>query len=996
MVLPITRQEPPFWKVAFFVSACWLAGCSQSTPPDEILRTASLALSKGDYQKVETLASRMPTEAEQWQAVTMLAAEAATKQGNLRDALSRYEQVVEHDPQSDKGQEAQFYRAETLLGLSELTLAEQAYRDVLQSSPADGLTNARLAFLMSITGREWESLPHYFVLIKRGDADYRELSLVADVGRAIEQPEFLKTCQQQNPDDLAVRQALVAVAYHEGEENAQARLAELAAAAPQLLSVQARLGEFIVDSPDPAAFLRWHEQLPANASEHPDIWLVRGLWARKQGQLRVAVDCFYESIVRTPFHRRAYHVLAQALVALDDKRADEVLAYSERLIELTQSVDQVLILEGDYEPSFQRTAQLLEELGRLWEACAWAVVARDTFPNATWPQEIFDRHTPRLTEDLPWIASEFNPIAGRTPGTVPAFFELLKAARADSEAPRVTTTLSGSIRFENVASIPFTYYNADDPATKGLRTMEQTGGAVGVLDVDRDGQPDVLLTQGVAWRHGQAEPQPDPDRRDALFRNRHGDFQDVTEFLGGDSGYGQGCSVVDLDNDGFEDLYIANVGRNAVYRNMGDGTFVDISDQIELAPPAWTVSTLCMDLNDDGLPDLFDVNYLEGEDLYVMICGGRACSPSVFSGAQDQLLINDGQGGFERLPDATPATDSKGLGAVAFWLEPGQRPVIFVANDQVANYFLVNTPADNPWNIQLSNQAMINGLALNDVGLAMACMGVAVDDWDNNGLYDLFVTNFHAEPNTLYLQDAPGLFLDNTRAAGLQAASIPYTGWGTQSLDADLDGWPDLVVVNGHVDDYRDEGGEYQMRPQVFQNSEGRFRELDPEQAGAWFGEKILGRGLARLDWNLDGRPDFIVSSVNERVSVLQNTSTNTGHYVKVRLTAVQTARDAIGAHVTLRAGGRRWTRQLTAGDGYQASNERELLFGVGEAATIDELTVVWPSGGTSELVDFAADCQVRLVEGMPIGTQVRDDQLESVTVEVAAPGNPPSPEPVP
>lgn len=978
-------RKLPFLKVAFFTSiACLVAGCSRPTPPEEILRTASLSLSKGDYGKVEELAASMPDSAKQWQAVTMLAAEAATKQGRLRDALDRYQRVVEKDAKSEHGLEAQFYGAETLLGLYELTEAEVAYRRVLDDNPNDGITNARLAFLLSLTGREWEALRHYFVLIKRGDADYRELSLAADVGRAIEQPEFLEACLEKNPNDLAVRQALAARAYHDGDENAEALLSALASDSPELINVQAMLGEFIVDSPEVNAFRNWHAALPPEADEHPGIWLVRGLWARKQGNLPVAVDCFYESILRTPFHRRAYHVLAQALVVLEDERADDVLAYSNQLIELTQTVDQVLITEGAHEEAFRRTTELLEKLGRTWEACAWAVVSRDRFPRAKWPDEVFQRHSERLNESLPWVEPASNVIAHQLPGSVPQFFELLKSQSAGERRTEVASGSNGRIRFEETSLLPFEYYNAHDPETRGLRTMEQTGGAVGVLDLDSDEFPDVFLTQGTEWISGESVPVSDSTLSDRLFRNRRGaEFQDVTEFLGGDSGFGQGCSVFDFNNDGFDDLYVANVGGNAVYLNMGDGTFHNVTNTMSLAPAAWTVSTLCMDLNADGLPDLFDVNYLQGEDLYTRICGGRACSPSVFPGAQDQLLINNGEGGFELIKDATPAENSKGLGVVAFHMQPGQRPVIFIANDQVANYFLVNSPSDNQWNIELSNQAMINGLALNDVGLAMACMGVAVDDWDNNGLYDLFVTNFHAEPNTLYLQDAPGLFLDNTRAAGLQAPSVPYTGWGTQSLDADLDGWPDIVLTNGHVDDYRDEGGEYHMRPQFFQNYKGRFRELDPENVGAWFGQKFLGRGLARLDWNADGRPEFIVSNMNAPVSMLRNDSADTGHFVKVRLAAVTSARDAIGARVTIDAGGKSWTRQLTAGDGYLASNERELLFGIGTATTLDRIQVYWPSGSSSTVKALTADCIVQLVEKMPTSTILWSGECDSVTVDV-------------
>ena len=252
----------------------------------------------------------------------------------------------------------------------------------------------------------------------------------------------------------------------------------------------------------------------------------------------------------------------------------------------------------------------------------------------------------------------------------------------------------------------------------------------------------------------------------------------------------------------------------------------------------------------------------------------------------------------------------------------------------------------------------------------MACMGIAIDDINGNNLPDLFVTNFHNEANTLYVQDSPGLFIDTTKAAGLQAASIPFTGWGTQALDADLDGRPDLVVANGHVDDYRDEGGEYQMRPQFFRNLGGRFQELLVDDLGPWFGGKYLGRGLARVDWNQDGLPEFIVSNMNSPLSVLKNTSTNTGHFLRIRLSATSTARDAIGSRVTIETSGRQVTRQLMAGDGYMASNERVVEFGLGGSDSVDEVSIRWPSGASSILNSPPVDATYFVVEGSNLATR--------------------------
>ncbi|MEO2013635.1 MAG: FG-GAP-like repeat-containing protein [Fuerstiella sp.] len=971
---------PPFLKVAFFVGSAIIAvvtitGCSRSVPPADLIVAAQEALRASDAERVEELIGQIPRGADEWQAGQLLAGEAAFKDDRPEVALKYYLDAARQDELSSDGQLAVFSAAEIYLELGQLSAAEPVYRSILKRQPDNGLTNERMAFLLSMTGRRWEALNHYFVLIKAGDADYRELGLAADVGRAIEQSEFLEKCLQLSPDDKLVRLAVATHVFDEGEPEARELLEPLVVSSPELISAQSMLGELLVDGTQDR-FIEWHKSLPPDADQSPDIWFVRGLWARKQSDLNTAADCFWQTVIRTPFHRRAFYMLGQVLIALDDPQAEEIVSYSEHLIDLSQSVDQVLISEGNDQHAVWQTAVTLEALGRTWEACAWGVVGRRRFPGADWPAQIFSRHSHKLNDQLARIEPHRNPVASRAADAVPGFAMLLekveKSQLSHQDRSADSFSQAAQIQFADAQVIPFQYFNGADPETKGVRTFEQTGGGVAILDFDLDGTPDVFLPQGSEWRTGDTVPTPSTARADKLFRNIAGrEFRDASENLAGpDSGFGQGCSVGDFNNDGFPDVYVANVGRNGLYENMGDGTFCNVTQAAGLTDTSWTASTLMCDLNADDLPDIFDVNYLSGDDVFEKICQGRACSPGVFSGARDRLLINRGDGTFVEVADVTPRVNSKGLGIVAFETQLDRRSVLFIANDQVANYFLRNRPTDDLHNIQLVNDALLIGLAFNDDGLPMACMGIAIDDMNGNNLPDLFVTNFHNEANTLYLQDSPGLFIDATKSAGLQAASIPFTGWGTQALDADLNGQPDLVVANGHVDDYRDEGGEYQMRPQFFRNLGGRFQEMSADDLGPWFAEKYLGRGLARVDWNQDGLPEFIVSNMNSPLSVLENTSTNTGHFLRVRLRATQSARDAIGARVTIDTSDRQVTRQLMAGDGYMASNERVVEFGLGGSDSVDEITIRWPSGASSILKLPPVDATYFVVEGLNLATR--------------------------
>ena len=246
-------------------------------------------------------------------------------------------------------------------------------------------------------------------------------------------------------------------------------------------------------------------------------------------------------------------------------------------------------------------------------------------------------------------------------------------------------------------------------------------------------------------------------------------------------------------------------------------------------------------------------------------------------------------------------------------------------------------------------------------------MGVAAGDADGDGRLDIFVTNFRNEANTLYLQTDRLAWLDRTRTAGLYAASFDLLGFGTQFLDADLDGDQDLVLVNGHVGDLRHHGVAYAMRPQLFENvGQGKFEERRGSAAGEYFDGEYLGRGFARVDWNRDGKPDLAVNHLSSPATLVTNRSTTTHHFLTVRLVGTQSARDAIGAVVAIRSGDRVQTQQLLAGDGYMASNERALFFGLNTAEHIDQLEVLWPSGLRTTRRDARVDSDVLVIENSP------------------------------
>ena len=566
----------------------------------------------------------------------------------------------------------------------------------------------------------------------------------------------------------------------------------------------------------------------------------------------------------------------------------------------------------------------------------------------------------------------------------------------------------------HAVGIDVRFLSGNRKAGEGHFMHSFTGGGVGVLDYDRDGWPDLYVCQA-----GPDAPTKAPFlETDRLFRNQgDGTFADVTEAAGlREDRYSQGVAIGDINSDGWPDVYVGNAGKNRLYLNQGDGTFLDATDQVGITGDDWTTSVLMADLTGDGRVDLYDANYVAGSEIYTLVCQkngepDRGCAPGVFDSAPDRLWQQRADGTFVdvsgdadiRVQGSTAsATDvpesprsskprgpsprqaaepiahlgndrdqGNGLGLVAADFRGVGALDLFVANDQDANFFFQRqpnaqpSPGTNP--PRFVNDATLAGLAFDSDGRALACMGVAVGDIDGNGLLDLFVTNFHNEPCSLYRQLAPGIFNDDSRGFGLYEPTFPVLGFGTQCVDVNADGWLDLILVNGHIDDFSYNGTPWKMRPQLFLNQRGeRFVELTADALGPFFGEATLGRALARLDWNRDRKDDAAITHLDRPLALLTNRSATDGHAVSFQLVAATGDREAVGTTLTLTVGDRTLTHQLTAGDGYLSSNDRRLVIGLGDATTIDSLEIRWPDGTTSTARAVQADRDWLLVEGEP------------------------------
>lgn len=832
--------------------------------------------------------------------------------------------------------------------------AERLFEQAIAADPKFEPARKGLVELLYRQGRSWDARPHLRRIVREGEPEPAHLLLALSPDELPRfDPSFLQTCEAAAPDDPLPRLRLAREKLRTGDPDAAYDLLRRLADETESMEVSAWLGTSLVLREDLDGIVRWNAGLSDEAAEHPRIWNVRGTWARRSGQPEAAARCFWESVRREPNDRSAVSQLVVVLTELDHDRVDVFHRWMERLVELENLVrwEKASLNPG----AFPEVPRILEEMGRRYEARAWYDAALwDGFDH---PEVVAarDRLTDELGPDSPWSANPADEV-DLSGYPVPDWPEVDEGGGPASRQPPVEPS---RIRFADATAdvnVDFTFHSDADPTDAKHYLSEWDGGGAAVLDFDGNGEPDLYLTQGSEWPETTAE-----SPLDQLLRNVGGRYEAVTESADvREDRYSQGVTVGDIDQDGFPDVFVANVGPNRMFLNNGDGTFTDITEDAGVAggDDEWSSSCVLADLDGDTLPDLYVVNYLEAASLAG--CPRRpSCAPTTFEGAQDRLYLNNGDGTFR---DATEESgvvrpNGKGLGVLAIDLDGTGRLDLFVANDTTANFLFVNRAEEGP--LLFDERAIARGLAYDADGLTQSCMGIAVADVNGDETLDLFVTNFVDEANTLYVQEEFGLFEDRTAGAGLRAKGFPMLGFGTQFLDADLDGDPDLVVANGHVNPFLDRGA---MRPQCFENvGEGRFEEVT--SAGPYFDRRLLGRPLARLDWNRDGRDEFVVTHIDAPAVVLVNETPTDNHFLALELVGTRSERDAIGTRVRVRSGDRTWAMQLTAGDGYQSSNERRLLFGLGDRDTIDEVTIQWPSGGTDELRGLTVDTRYVVVE---------------------------------
>ena len=509
------------------------------------------------------------------------------------------------------------------------------------------------------------------------------------------------------------------------------------------------------------------------------------------------------------------------------------------------------------------------------------------------------------------------------------------------------------------------------PRTSHFQVPEVMGGGAALIDYDSDGWLDVFIVQG-----GTDFPPPPGPRRNAdqLFRNkRNGSFEDVSEKSGVASmppGFSFGVTSADYDNDGNPDLFITRWNSYLLLRNNGDGTFEDATEKAGLSGNRdWSSSAAFADFDNDGDLDLYVCHYLDWDAANPPICYSNrfanrvvTCLPLRFPSKPDHLFRND-VGRFVDVSDQAGITkadtNGRGLGVVAADLDADGRIDLYVANDQSSNYLFHNLG-----NLKFEEVGFETGAACASDGVFRAGMGVACGDLDGDGRPDLAVTNFFGESTTFFRNLGGGSFSDQTAAIGLAAPSRFLLGFGVSFLDANNDGRLDLATANGHVND-ETPASPYAMTAQLLLGDQnGRLVDVSAKAGPPWQ-SPIIGRGLASGDLDNDGRIDLLFIPENHPVVYAHNTTSNPAtHFVTFLLQGAQSNRDAIGARITILAGGRRQTSWRLGGGSYQSSSDHRLHFGLGQSTQVEKLEIAWPSGRVDHLRDLAADTGYLLLEG--------------------------------
>jgi hypothetical protein len=523
--------------------------------------------------------------------------------------------------------------------------------------------------------------------------------------------------------------------------------------------------------------------------------------------------------------------------------------------------------------------------------------------------------------------------------------------------------------------------------------LETIGSGVALLDYDHDGWLDIYLVNGSTYDalDGKAEPP-----HAALFHNNHdGTFTNVAQIAGvTNDRWGFGVAVGDFDNDGWPDIYVGNYGKNRLYRNNHDGTFTDIAETAGVTLGNWSTGPSFGDYDGDGRLDIFVPGYIHWDMTNLPSSGSKAvgyancqfrgaqtmCGPRGLPGEPDHLFHNNGDGTFTDVSLKAGVSDKRhyyGFSSTFVDIDDDGKVDLIVTDDSSPNYLYINK-GDGTF----QDSSFYSGFALNQDARETASMGLAVGDYKNNGLLDLYTTTFSDDYKTLYRNDGEGNFVDITPQMGIAEPTYPFLSWGTAFFDYDNDGWKDLMFVSGHVYPQVDQhnwGTSFAERPLLFHNvNHGQKFDVIPPVESSGLADVIPARGAAFGDLFNDGKIDVVINCLDHTPVLLRNVSDDRNHWVGLLLIGgSKSPRDAVGSTVYLTAGGMRQRGDVMSGGSFESSNDFRLHFGLGQSSTVDKVEIRWPDGTKETITLPNVDRYFAIEEGKGLVPSVYDGIAE-------------------
>ena len=973
-----------------FAAACLLiAGCGKAEPsagvklPPRPLRSMKNAIRKGDWQAAAEYSDAVLEKHADEPDTIALVAQVVHSNGDVSRAADLLVRACEAESFSNSARIQQTMVA--LIGVGKLYDGIDMLEEAIATHPDDLETRRWLYDFYMGTENRQQGLIHGQMLVRARKFDLELLTTLSNTERRTLDVKPLDEMTSRNPDDQRPLVGDAKIKFDEGDYGDAIELLEsIVEQHPEYVPAQTLLGRSLAAAGRMDALVRWAEKQQPPVAASPDYWLALGDWSRAHNDAAEATRAYWEATQTDPDLLEAWSKLSQSIQTLPAGAIDLDQAMQKAIQRRATLLSQFNQLKSRFERSgsisratVAEMVSTLVQLGRLWEAEAWASIAYTLPEDDSVPLDELRAGVIRELKAKPeWQLVAGHPEFALDLSTLPMprVGRVLRPTQGRSRNGEDSGAAS-SLKLVNEAEergLHFEGFTSDKLDQPGIMLHETLGCGGGTIDFDLDGWSDLYLVAA------GGQPPKKNSQSNALMRNIDGSFQEVTNASAtGDRGFGQGVAIADINADGFPDLLVLNYGPNTLLLNNGDGTFREASDQLPGNDTRWSTSAAVADLDADGIPDLMITNYCAGLEPATTKCPmkgtemARSCSPMMFPALEDQFLKGATDGGFSDQTvawDARPTVTGRGLGIVVGELDGRPGLDVFVANDMTNNHYWSRSNDSESGEYALVESAMVRGLGADDRAIAQGSMGIATGDLDHDGDLDFYVTNFDNEYNTFHEQIGEGAWRDETLKMGLLAPTTPMVGFGSEAVDLNNDGRLELIVANGHVDMFsrEDEESVYAQPLQVFQKSdEGRFHSVGDSVSGEYLQTPHVARALWTVDVDQNGSIDFAITHQTEPVALLINRSQVAGDWVRFETASPQGGRDSVGTKLEISAGENRWVGQKLAGYGYLCTNDSRVHFGLGNLSNpLVDVRVTWPDGSVETHDDLATNGDWLLIQG--------------------------------